>query len=279
MRRRSHHTADGSVATYDQGAHLAQWVVGEVPVIWVSQHAEYAEGRPIRGGVPVCWPWFGPGRTGDLTPAHGFARIAPWRLLEDRSGQGTVRLLWELTSDDVAAVEGADLLPHAFTCHLEVVVSTSATVALTVRNDDTTAWDFEAALHTYLHVGDVRRVRVTGLDGVDYFDKVLGAHDTQQGDLVLTGETDRVYTSDAPVRVHDPALGRTVVVEKAGSATTVVWNPWTAKAAAMADFGDGEWPQMLCVEAACVGDQAVRLEPGAVHTLSTTVTPGLPDES
>lgn len=271
MTGRTHDTATGTVTVHDQGAHLTEWRVGEVPVIWVSQASEYAVGTPIRGGVPVCWPWFGPGRGGDLTPAHGFARIAPWRLLEESTEDGTVRLLWELTPADVAATDGAQHFPHAFTARVEVTVSESATISLTVRNDDTEPWDFEAALHTYLHVGDIRRVRLTGLEGTRYFDKVLQSEGSQEGQLSFSGETDRVYRAEGAVQVHDPVLDRTLVIEKAGSANTVVWNPWVDKAAAMSDFQDGEWPVMVCVEAASVGDDAVRLEPGAEHTLSTTV--------
>ena len=279
MTARTHLTANGSVVSHDQGAHLTEWRVGEVPVIWVSQASEYAEGRPIRGGVPVCWPWFGPGRSGDLTPAHGFARIAPWRLVQESDEAGAVRLTWQLTADDVHGVEGAGLFPHAFTARLQVVVDATATISLTVRNDDNDAWDYEAALHTYLHVGDIREVRVVGLDGAPYFDKVTGSEATQDGDVIFTGETDRVYAADGTVTVHDPVLGRTLTVDKAGSPNTVVWNPWIAKAAAMNDFGDAEWPQMVCVEAASVGEHAVRLEPGSEHTLSTTVTVRPTDQS
>lgn len=271
MTRRSYDTASGSVITSDQGAHLTEWRVDKHPVIWVSRESVFAKGRPIRGGVPVCWPWFGPGRSGELSPSHGFARIAPWRLVAEASDGASVRLTWELTPEEVRGLPGVEHFPHAFTARLEVTVADTATIALTVRNEDDHAFDYEAALHTYLHVGDIGRVSVTGLDGVDYFDKVLQATHTQAGDLVLTGETDRVYTADGPVHVVDAALGRTLTIEKSGSANTVVWNPWADKAQDMDDFADDEWPQMLCVEAASVGAHAIRLGPGAEHTLSTAV--------
>ncbi|WP_109471327.1 D-hexose-6-phosphate mutarotase [Ornithinimicrobium cavernae] len=274
MEARTHRTGTGTVRAHDQGAQLTEWRVGGVPVIWVSALARYAEGQPIRGGVPVCWPWFGPGRSGDLSPAHGFARTAPWRLVDEVVDDAGVRLAWELSSADTAGRSGTERFPHTFRARVEVRVTDRATVSLTVRNEDSAAFDYEAALHTYLHVGDIRRVRLTGLDGAHYFDKVLRAGATQHGDLVCTGETDRVHTSDGPVAVHDPVLGRTLTVEKASSPHTVVWNPWAEKAAAMEDFGDREWTEMVCVEAAAVGDGAVRLEPGAEHTLSTTVRVG-----
>lgn len=269
--RRTYQTTAGSLVTHDQGAHLIEWRSGDTPVIWVSGASEYAQGRPIRGGVPVCWPWFGPGRSGDLAPAHGFARIAPWRLVDEADDQHAVRLAWELTQDDVAGVDGSPSFPHEFRARLEVALTDAATISLTVRNEDSHVFDYEAALHTYLHVGDIHEVHVSGLDGADYYDKVAQSDQTQEGDVRFTGETDRVYSSDGPVRVHDPVLDRTLLVEKSGSPHTVVWNPWQDKAAAMPDFGDDEWPQMVCVEAASVGSRAVRLEPGADHTLSTRV--------
>lgn len=273
MSSRTYRTSTGSLTVHDQGAHLSQWTIGHSPVIWVSQQAEYAEGRAIRGGIPICWPWFGTGRTGDLRPGHGFARVAPWRLVQDGSVEGQrAHLVWELSQEDIIGLSGAEHFAHLFTARLQVVVAESATISLTVRNDDSDTFDYEAALHTYLHVGDARRARIRGLDGATYWDKVLRVEATQHGDLTLTRETDRVLDSTRSVVVHDPILGRTLTVDKAGSPTTVVWNPWVEKAAEMADFGDSEWTEMVCVEAAAVGSGAVLLEPGADHTLTTTVT-------
>lgn len=271
MNRRTFDTAGGTVTTHDQGAHLTEWRLGDTPVIWVSTASEYAEGQQIRGGVPVCWPWFGPGRSGDLSPAHGFARIAPWRLVQEKSDATVLRLTWELTAADVQGLPGTAHFAHNFTARLDVTVEESASIALTVRNDGREPFDYEVALHTYLHVGDIRRVEVVGLDGCDYFDKVRGADATQEGSVVFTEETDRVYSSSATVRVQDPVLQRTLTIEKSNSPTTVVWNPWIDKARAMSDFADEEWSQMLCVEAAAVGSDAVRLAAGEEHTLSTTV--------
>lgn len=269
--KRSYHTASGTVTAHDQGAHLAEWCVGGVPVIWVSRSSEYAEGRPVRGGVPVCWPWFGPGRGGDLSPAHGFARIAPWRLVDEAADDDAVQLVWELTSQDVADVDGAAAFPHAFRARLEVQIKEAATITFTVFNEDRVAFDYEAALHTYLHVGDIRQVQIAGLDGAVYYDKLAREDRTQAGDVEFSGETDRIYTSSDTVRVQDPVLGRDLIIEKTGSPHTVVWTPWDAKAAAMTDLADDEWPLMVCVEAAVVGDRAVLLEPGAAQILSTTV--------
>lgn len=270
--RTTHQTSNGTVTTADQGAHVVQWVVEGTPVIWVSKDSEYAVGQAIRGGVPICWPWFGPGRSGDRKPSHGFARITPWRLVQDDSAEGVVRLTWELTPEDVVGAPGVQHFRSPFVARFAAVIDEdSATLSLTVRNEGAQDVEYEAALHTYLHVGDVREVTIGGLEGADYFDKVLQARATQVGALTITGETDRVFASTGTVEVRDPVLERRLVIEKSHSPTTVVWNPWSEKAAQMSDFADQEWQQMVCVEAAAVGDQAVRLAAGAEHTLSTVV--------
>lgn len=269
--RRQHRTRNGSVTAYDQGAQLAEWVVDGVPVVWVSRRSEYAVGRGIRGGVPVCWPWFANGPSGDLVPSHGFARTSPWRLQADESQDGRVRLVWALSDADVVGRPGTELFPYPFRAELVVSVDTVCQVSLEVENTGHTAFGYEAALHSYLHVGDIREVEVTGLEDSAYYDKVLGVPARAQGQLTFSGETDRIYTHDGSVRVHDAVLGRTLAVDKSGSPHTVVWNPWAQKAAAMSDLADDEWTQMLCVEAAVVGENAVHLEPGAQHTLSTTI--------
>jgi glucose-6-phosphate 1-epimerase len=144
-----------------------------------------------------------------------------------------------------------------------------------VENRDATPFTYEAALHTYFHVSDAREVEVTGLEGVEFIDKVDAGTRKQQGaePLRFTGETDRVFVqTTAPVTLHDPGMKRRIVVEKTGSLTTVVWNPWIAKSAAMADFGDDEWPGMVCIETANAGENAVTLAPGAVHLMSTLIS-------
>jgi glucose-6-phosphate 1-epimerase len=123
------------------------------------------------------------------------------------------------------------------------------------------------ALHTYLAVGDVRQVAIAGLDGASYLDKVTGQPEVQVGDVTIVAETDRVYDRGADVVVTDPVLGRRLRVASEGAANTVVWNPWVAKSAAMPDFGDDEWPGMLCIEAGNVLDHAVTLEPGGSETV------------
>lgn len=263
-RRLSGASSEGAV--YDHGAHLVSWApTGAEPVLWLSEKTHLEADKPIRGGVPICFPWFGPGRSKDMQPAHGTARLATWALESLTEGDEPT-ITYTLTSDDVPDPQGSWRATYAVTAGAEL------TLSLTVENTGDQPFSFEEALHTYLTVGDVRQVSISGLDGAAYLDKAPGGADaTQQGDITITGETDRVYSSTAEVVVTDPTLGRALSVSKEGSATTVVWNPWVDKAAAMPDFGDDEWAGMLCVETANALDDAVELAPGESHTMTARV--------
>lgn len=263
----------GRWSVFDQGAQLASWAPGSDPVLLLSSRTATEPGRPVRGGmIPLCFPWFGPGRGERRQPAHGFARVAPWRLgLLEQDHHGA-RLVYELEEGDVRELPGAEHFTAPFRATCSIEVGSTASVTLTVRNTGTEPFDYEAALHSYLYVGDVARVRVRGLDGCTWWDKLDERTYRQEGDLVLQGETDRVYHHDGTVQVEDPALDRILVIDKEGSADTVVWTPGPAKAAEIPDLGPGEWEHLLCVEAANVLDHAVTLGPGEERALSTTIT-------
>lgn len=256
-------TSRSVAEVYDYGAHVWSWSLEGQPVLWQSGSSVFEQGKPLRGGIPVCWPWFGPGRSGDMTPAHGLARINPWTLTAQRETPDGTVLEYELTSREVP-----EALPGcAWTLGYQVTVGEHLELALTVTNTGTEQFSYELALHTYLTVGDVRQVRVSGLDGASYLDKVTGRHERQEGDVMVSAETDRVYDRAGEVVVTDPVLGRALHVSTEGAANTVVWNPWVAKSAAMPDFGDDEWPGMLCIEGGNVLDEAVTVSPGASRTL------------
>lgn len=259
----------GSAAygVFDHGAHVWAWTPdGGAPVLWMSAKSRFADGAPVRGGVPVCFPWFGPGRGGAMALAHGFARLVDWRRGEvvDRS-ESDGHLIVEHRLDS-AMVGPQPLFPYPFEAVLRVDFAREyVQIDLDVKNAGAEPFSFEEALHTYLAVGDARRVRVEGLDGAAYLDKAPGAppRGGQRGALEIVGETDRVYESSGAVAVVDPVLGRRLVVTKGGSAQTVIWNPWIEKSRAMADFGDDEWTGMICVEAVNALDKAVHVAPGA----------------
>ena len=253
---------------FDQGAQVTRWApAGADPVLYVSSAVRLEEGRAIRAGIPVCWPWFGPGRSPGMTPQHGFARTSPWSLVEVANGDDETTVVHRLTSDEATSPHW----PHAYAVELRARFGHTLTVSLTTTNTGDQPFDYEDALHAYLVVGDVRRVRVEGLAGVEFIDKVTGTERVQEGDLGVTGETDAVFRTGGPVTLHDPTLGRRLVVTTEGAGNLVVWNPWAAKAAEVADIGDDDWERFLCIEGANTFDNAVALEPGQSHTTTYRV--------
>ncbi|MDF3068197.1 MAG: D-hexose-6-phosphate mutarotase [Polyangiaceae bacterium] len=264
--------ASGSEAlVYLQGAHVASFSTAEHgELLWLSEQAVYAPGKAIRGGIPVCFPWFGPHGTEPRFPAHGFARTREFHF-EGSELRGNV-VVAELTL--AGSSETAPWFPHSFIARLRVSVGPELCVAFEVKNTGASDFDYEVALHTYLGVSEVRQVSVEGLAGAIYVDKVSGESGLVQepAPLLFTGETDRVYESSSRVTVTDPARRRRTIVDKTSSRTTVVWNPWVAKAQRMADFGDEEWPGMLCVEAANVSPHGIHLIPQSRHTTTTIVS-------
>lgn len=263
---------DGAFTAYDHGAQLTSWERDGEPVLYLSRLTQAGPvGTAIRGGVPICWPWFGPGRDGAHSPGHGFARVAPWRLVEQAGDGVTGRLAWELGPDDVAGLPGRELWPHDFLARCEVSVGDDARVALSVTNTGAAPFDYEVALHNYLVVGDVRRITVTGLSGTTWFDKVVGGVHEQDGDLRLDGETDRIYHTAGPVEVHDPVLRRTLRITGECATDTVVWNPGPEKGQDIRDMEPDDWRAMVCVESGNVAGHAIALAPGASWTTATTI--------
>ena len=259
------------VEVYLHGAHVTSYrprATGEA--FFLSGKSFFAADKPIRGGVPVIFPWFGPRQDDPKAAMHGFARLMDWDVLNfDRDGAAMVLILG-LSSND----RTRGLWPHDFALRYTVRVADSLDMALEVKNTSRTEFRFEEALHTYFRVADATTVTVTGLSGVQYLDKTDNMKRKTQADepISIAAETDRLYLNTrAACEILDPASHRRVQVGKTGSDSTVVWNPWTAKAKAMADFGDDEWRQMVCVETANASENAVALAPGATHVMRQTV--------
>jgi len=268
--------ACGSEAVvYLHGAHVASFRTAEHgELLWLSDRAVYAADKAIRGGVPICFPWFGAHPTRSELPAHGFARTSEFRF--DGSEMHGDNVVARLLLESGAATQ--PLFPHGFAARLNVTVGRELSLSFEVENTGSDGFDYELALHTYLAVSDVRQVELDGLSGASYDDKVSGARACreQAPPLRFTGETDRVYDSTARVTVLDSARKRRLVIDKTRSSSSVVWNPWIEKAKRMSDFGDDEWPQMLCVEAANVRPHAVHLTPGARHATTTIIAAETP---
>jgi D-hexose-6-phosphate mutarotase len=254
---------------YLHGAHVTHFKKNEEPpLLFLSQCSRFAEGQPIRGGIPIVFPWFGP-REG--LAQHGFARVKEWELKEFApAADGRVSVRFRLP-------ECPDSFGYPpFTADYVVTVSQNLSLQLIVRNESKDKeFLFENCLHTYFAVSDITAVSVAGLAGASYLDKVASfLEKTETRDAIRIGsEVDRVYlNTTGSVEILDPRIGRRIRIEKKGSASTVLWNPWIAKAQQMADFGNDEYEQMLCIESGNVAQNSITLPPGGTSTLEVTLS-------
>jgi D-hexose-6-phosphate mutarotase len=265
------HTRHADALVAVQGGHIARFQPqGAAPLLWVSRISSYAAGKAIRGGIPVCWPWFAQHPSDPTLPFHGFVRARMWHV------RGAAVLPDELVQLRLGLNDNEDtraIWPHAFDLELVATVGPTLQVELISRNTDNTPYSVGGALHTYFQVGDSSRVAIRGLEGTEYIDKVDGgARKRQDGPVTFAGEVDRIYLDTAAdCLIDDPALGRTVRVGKANSRTTVVWNPWIEKARAMPDAEDDDYRDFVCVETVNAQDDVFDLQPGDTHTLSLTI--------
>ncbi len=263
----------GTAVVALQGAQVLSWVpAGGQDVLWLSPLAALGTGKAVRGGIPICWPWFGPASapagvaaSAPLKPAHGFVRAAPWEVVETSANDSHVKLR---LSFDATGIDPA-LWPHQAMCEIEITLDDGLAVTLVTKNVGASPFDLTQALHTYLAIGDVTQILLEGLDGSTFIDQLMpGPVKVQHGAIEVTGEVDRIYqASPQTVSVLDRGHARIIHVAKTGSNATVVWNPWVEKSARLGDMGADGYRAMICVEAANAGQDVVTLAPGARHQL------------
>jgi glucose-6-phosphate 1-epimerase len=261
-------TPAATATVYLQGAHLAEWQpTGHKPVLFLSRKSEFASGKAIRGGVPISFPWFATRHDGKVGPSHGFARIEDWTLAFAALSGEDLHLTFTLAPTPLSHELGFDRFRVAF----QVTIGRSLTMQLTVANDADTPLVFEEALHTYFAVDDVHEVTLTGLEPTAFVDKTdnMTAKPAANAPLTFASATDRLYPNTAATCViHDTLARREITIEKTNSNTTVVFNPWKA----MADMGDDQWHEMLCVETVNAAANAITLAPGASHTMQAHIS-------
>ncbi len=264
-------TPDCQGEIYLHGSHVTHWQpAGAQPVLWMSQASQFAVDKPIRGGVPICFPWFGPKPDDASAPGHGFVRVKAWKL-ESVTADETTGIVVMLSLDHKAD----KTWPHTFEAKFKAVFGTRLSLSFSVRNLGKTPMSYSEALHTYLAVKDVKKVGVKGLAGTTYIDKMAQSERKEEGEapICIVAETDRIYVNTAEtVELEDPGLSRRITVDKMGSRATVVWNPWVAKSKNMPDFGDDEWPGMICLETVNAADNAIELPPSHMHTITASLS-------
>ena len=240
-------------------------------LLFVSDRAYYEEGKAIKGGIPVCWPWFGPDPDNQGRPAHGFVRNRQWEVTGTASlDDGSTRVQLGLADNE----DTRSLWPHPFQLGIDITVGDSLRVALVTRNTGSEAMTISQALHTYFYVGDIARVQLLGLDGLKYLDKVAGlAKKTQSGPVVIDSEVDRIYQGvTGDLVIDDASLDRRIRIASRGCSTAVVWNPWSEIAASMGDLEDDDYRRMICVETANAGPETVEIGAGDEYRLEAEYT-------
>src|ERR1017187_1725152 len=265
-------TPQADAEIYLHGAHVTHFQPrGQKPFLFMSAKSWFEPGKPLRGGAPICFPWFGARQDGQPGSPHGFARLVEWELVSaEPASNGAVEIHLRFVSSEATRAMWAG----EFAADYRVRIGAALGLELRVKNTGSQPLHIEEALHTYLAVNDVRQVSIEGLAGVSYFTAVGPPRTETEGaaPIRITAETDRVYlNTQATCVAHDPGWQRRLVVEKTGSKATVVWNPWIAKAKAMPDFGDDEWPSMLCIETCNVRQHAVTIPPGQSHTMGAII--------
>ena len=264
-------TRSATADIYLHGAQVTSWRPADAEeAVFLSENSNWEDSRAIRGGIPVCFPWFRAKADDPHAPAHGVVRTREWRLDAITAEDGGSVIATFSTESDVFTRRW---WPFEFRLVHRVTIGRTLRLELIATNVGSKTLRFEEALHTYFRVGRVEDVRVRGLDQVAYLDNTDGNRKKLQSrDVVFAGPIDSAYlnTYDAPELI-DPILRRTLRTDKENSATTVVWNPWQRGASALADLGKDEWQRMACVEASNILDAAVSLAPGEEHTMRATL--------
>jgi len=264
-------TPRATATVYLQGAHVVAWrSKGKQPAIFVSRKSDYLPGKPIRGGVPIAFPWFANRHDGKTGPSHGFARIQEWTLAFAALAGDDLHMTFTLGPTEISRGLGYDNFRLAY----QLTIGRTLTMQLTVVNDATVPLVFEEALHTYYAVADIHEVAVDGLDGVTYLDKNDNLQaKVQHGAIKIVEPTDRVYqTTTSTCVIHDTGSKRRITVAKTGSNTTVVWNPWESGALKLPDLDPTEWHEFIAVETVNAAKNAVSLAPGAKHVMQAHVS-------
>jgi glucose-6-phosphate 1-epimerase len=236
--------------------------------LWLSSNARFVKGRSIRGGVPICWPWFGAHPTDSTFCPHGFARVIPWRVMDiDATPTGATRIILEM----VETPEAKRQLSYPYKLKVTITVGRRLRVDMATTNNADHPFVIGEAFHTYLNISDIANIKITGLQDCVYADKIQKyQRQVEHNAITFDGEFDRVFINhSSDCTVHDSGYNRLIHVQKSGSDTTVVWSPGPEKAAQMADMGTpDEWRKTICVETTNALENMVVINPGRTHIIS-----------
>jgi len=244
------------------GAHVLSYrPVGQPSsILFLSDQVIFERGKPIRGGIPICFPWFGSHEKDPSLPAHGWARTQEWEVIETAQADNRVIVRLLLSQD-------------GFEVTCELSFGTELSLDLDVLNSSSGAQSFEVALHTYFQISSIDDVEILGLEGIPFFDQLKNRTEHGSADVIrFTEETDRIYQGCAErITLSERNRELKIVTVPRGAKSTIVWNPWVDKSKRMVDFGDDEYTRMCCIETANVRANRIELESGQSHTTGLTI--------
>lgn len=262
--------ASGEV--YTHGAHVASFIPkGEKDLLWMSKKSYFENNRPIRGGIPVCWPWFNAHPSDDSKPSHGFARLADWDVIKtEMMDDGSTQIILELLSNK----NTLKFWPYEFELQNIITFGKELTVTLVTENCDDSPVEITAALHSYFSISNIDDISITGLENVNYIDSLDDdKQKVQENKITFDCEVDRKYINTEDIcTLTDPGMKRRIIVNKKGSRCTVIWNPWIVKSQRMVDFGDEEFKEMVCIESCNAANDVITIYPGRQHSLTTILS-------
>jgi len=228
----------------------------EDDLLFLSGKAYFETGKAIKGGIPICWPWFGPAPEGKGRPGHGFARTWPWSVISTKAlADGSTEVRLGIADDtDTRAI-----WPQTFNLFQVITVGATLKLELITLNAGDIPFSITQGFHSYFKVGDISRTKVQGLEGLGYIDKLAdNARRTQNGEILIDGEVDRIYEGvDRTLFIDDAAIGRRIRIRGSDSSTSVVWNPWAETARSMADLDDDDYQRFVCVETLNAGSEVI----------------------
>jgi len=243
-----------------QGAHIFHFQPkDEQPLLWVSNKSNFENTKAIRGGVPICWPWFGEHQTDKSMPKHGFARILQWEVEEVNEINSSI-------TEVKMSLSNSELFNHKFKLTAHFKIAKELTITLSTKNLDEKPFIVSQALHTYFLIDNIESVKIDGLDGLEFIDFVDGSKHIQESTVVVAKEVDRIYQDvNYPLYLHD--INQSIVIESSGSNSSVVWNPWSSKCAQMSDMSVDSYKDFICVETTNTGKDEKVILPSATYTL------------
>ncbi len=253
-----------------QGAQMLEWVPeNHEKVLWLSEGAKFEPECTIRGGLPVCWPYFASHPFTDDAPFHGFARRKNWTLQKCETDGDNTTVEYHYANDEIDTY-----WPHPCAATLRYDIGEKLSITLQTHNTGYSPFRLSQAFHTYFHVGDIGAVEVEGLENCKFIDTLQNNNiRTEDTPITINQEIDRIYQEqNGTISIIDKKLNRKIQIEGEGISSVIVWNPWIAKSRRLGDMGpEGSFRQMLCIETANVRENSIYLQPQETYTLSTII--------